>query len=574
MNLNDFEQQIDPKIVDRGFDYFLDDLVDGPELIEEGVWLATVYGSDSYRVEVHTDSQNSPTILDWRCDCPYDYGPVCKHVVAVLYEMAETEYTSSDSPNVKENSHTKDDIQEIFKHTSKEDLQEFILSCIKSVDVFKNRFLAHFADRLNEDPVQQYRQIIRNYAKAAQDRYGFIDYRSASTLTRPLWELNKKANTLLEAGQIRESMALSQTLIEEVAEIYEKMDDSGGGAGDVVMQAFDTLSRITESASSTIKEELFEWSEQEFPLQKYHDFGFAGDFLDLLPLLVSSDKQEERFFALLDRQIDQEKEKRWSDYSVTRLIKAKIEYLRLQERGQEVLDLLETHSRFYDFREQLVDRALEQDDFELAKKLCNEGIEIAKKENHHGIITRWREKLFQIARLENDVPEIRKWAEILFFNSSGSMQWYRSLKSTYSKQEWPEKCEELIDRIKGPDQRGGYGKATTLAQIFVEEEYTGRLLKLLQLNAKDISFVDHFAEVLRNEYPDELLDLYEQGIKDFAQQTGRKNYRQIASWLRKMKKISGGDERAYALFKKLLRQYNNRPAMKDEFEKAFPAWKE
>ncbi|MDZ7660442.1 hypothetical protein [Fodinibius sp.] len=40
-----------------------------------------------------------------------------------------------------------------------------------------------------------------------------------------------------------------------------------------------------------------------------------------------------------------------------------------------------------------------------------------------------------------------------------------------------------------------------------------------------------------------------------------------------MKKVSGGDGRAFDLFKKLLRHYDNRPAIKDEFEKAFPKWK-
>ncbi|MDZ7694621.1 MAG: hypothetical protein U5K69_26460 [Balneolaceae bacterium] len=274
MNLNDFEQQIAPKIVDRGYRYFQDDRVDGPELIEEGLWLATVYGSESYRVEIRTDPQNSHTIHSWHCDCPYDYGPVCKHVAAALFEMAERESSESDSSHSKATSTTKDRIQEIFKNTSRDELQKFIMSCIKSVDGFKNRFLAHFGDRLGEDPVQQYRQIIRNYAKAAEDHYGFIDYRSAPTLTRSLWELNNKANELLEAGQIRESMALCQTLIEEIAKIYEMIDDSDGGAGDVVMQAFDTLDSIAQSATSTSKEELFEWCMQEFSLQKYHELRF------------------------------------------------------------------------------------------------------------------------------------------------------------------------------------------------------------------------------------------------------------------------------------------------------------
>lgn len=35
MNLKNFEEQIDSKIVDRGYSYFLDGLVDGPELIEK-----------------------------------------------------------------------------------------------------------------------------------------------------------------------------------------------------------------------------------------------------------------------------------------------------------------------------------------------------------------------------------------------------------------------------------------------------------------------------------------------------------------------------------------------------------
>ncbi|MDR8389527.1 SWIM zinc finger family protein [Aliifodinibius sp. S!AR15-10] len=572
MNLNDFEQQIDPKIVDRGYNYFFDDLVDGPELIDEGVWLATVYGSENYRVEIQTDPQNSRAITNWQCDCPYDYGPVCKHVVAVLYVMTEREHSDPAYLKEQKKSTPKDKIQEIFKNTTQEDLQAFIKDCIISVDGFKNRFLAHFTDRLDEDPDRQYRSIIRNYAKAAQDRHGFIDYRSAPTLTRPLWELNQKANELLDAGKSVESMALCQILVEEIAEVIQHMDDSDGGAGNVVMQAFDTLDGIAGDGSSEIKKQLFEWCMQELPLQKYHDFGFESHFLELLPQLVSSPEQEEQFFDLLDRQIEREKESRWPDYGVTQLIKAKIEYSRRRGRKQEVLELLKTHSRFPDFREQLVDQALENEKFERAKNLCREGIDIAKENNHRGIVSRWQEKLFQIARQENDVPAMRKWAETLFFDSYATMQWYRALKATYSKQEWPEKCEELIDQIKGPDQRGGYGQATTLAQIFAEEDYTDRLLKLLQLNTKDISFVDHYAGILKKDYPYKLLDLYEQGIAEQAQQTGRKQYRQIAGWLRKMKKITGGDEKALELFKRLLRQYNNRPAMKEEFEKAFPEW--
>src|SRR5699024_6524145 len=111
--------------------------------------------------------------------------------------------------------------------------------------------------------------------------------------------------------------------------------------------------------------------------------------------------------------------------------------------------------------------------------------------------------------------------------------------------------------LKGPNQRGGYGRANTLAQIFAEEHYTDRLLKLIQLNASDISFIDQYTKILKEEYPYELLDLYEQAIKELARQTGRKKYREVAGWLRKMTKITGGDEQAFALYKYFMRVYNN-----------------
>ncbi len=572
MNLDDFEEQIDPKIVERGYEYFLDDLVEGPSHVREGVWTAMVYGSESYRVEIYTDLQNNRSIRDWRCSCPYDYGPVCKHVVAVLYAMTGQKQPEPKSPNRKKKPALKDNIREIFKNTTQEDLQEFIVVCITSIDGFKNRFLAHFADRLDEDPVKQYRNIIRNYAKAAGDRHGFIDYRSAPTLTRPLWELNHRAEDLLDAGNTRESMTLCQILVEEVAEFIGQMDDSDGGAGEVVMLAFDTLNRMAESASSDIREELFGWCMQEFPLQKYHDYGFESPFLDLLPQLVSSAEQEKQFFDLLDRQIKREKENRWSDFGVTQLIKAKIDYLRGQERDPEVLKLLELYNRFPDFREQLVDRAVDGKEFDTAKNLCREGIKIAPKKGHPGIIARWQEKLFQIAKLEDDMPEMRKWSETLFYESFDSMPWYRALKATYQKKEWAGKCDELINHIKDPNQSDGYQQASTLAQIFVEEGYTGRLLNLVRQNARYISFVDHYAKALDKEYAYELPGLYEQGIREAVLQTGRKQYRQAAGWLRKMKKLPFGDEPAYALFTQLLSEYKNRPAMKEEFEKAFPEW--
>ena len=86
MDLLDFEDHIDPKIVARGLGYFDSESVHDLEKIASGTWQANVKGSENYTVEVRTHRNK---VKSWDCTCPYDYGPLCKHVVAVLYTIAE-----------------------------------------------------------------------------------------------------------------------------------------------------------------------------------------------------------------------------------------------------------------------------------------------------------------------------------------------------------------------------------------------------------------------------------------------------------------------------------------------------
>jgi hypothetical protein len=56
-------------------------MVDNVEHNYPDTWTAEVEGSDLYTVEIKL---NNGEIVSWECDCPYDYGDICKHVVAVL----------------------------------------------------------------------------------------------------------------------------------------------------------------------------------------------------------------------------------------------------------------------------------------------------------------------------------------------------------------------------------------------------------------------------------------------------------------------------------------------------------
>lgn len=58
MNLNNFEQHIDPVILERGIDYYKSGAVLEVEEVSKGVWQAEVEGTEVYNVEVGLSGKN------------------------------------------------------------------------------------------------------------------------------------------------------------------------------------------------------------------------------------------------------------------------------------------------------------------------------------------------------------------------------------------------------------------------------------------------------------------------------------------------------------------------------------
>lgn len=80
LTLKNFKQNIRPAVMQRAREYFNDGRVSKITRISDG-YIATVKGTERYEVEIYLDGER---IVAADCDCPYDYGGVCKHIAAVL----------------------------------------------------------------------------------------------------------------------------------------------------------------------------------------------------------------------------------------------------------------------------------------------------------------------------------------------------------------------------------------------------------------------------------------------------------------------------------------------------------
>lgn len=86
IQLDRFEEQIDEAILQRGLNYFRKGYVTDVEEIGPGDYEATVNGREIYTVHLHIEKG---VVTEYDCDCPYDQGPVCKHIVAVLFYLQQ-----------------------------------------------------------------------------------------------------------------------------------------------------------------------------------------------------------------------------------------------------------------------------------------------------------------------------------------------------------------------------------------------------------------------------------------------------------------------------------------------------
>ncbi len=137
MKLKSFESDVERKIVERGLDYYRSGDVKKLEKVGENEFSAVVFGSEKYSVYIKT---NGDEIVEHECDCPYDYGDVCKHKVAVFYTIRNGNFTD-----------TSDKLNSLLANLHESALRKFVSNLLKKDSQFRREFLREFDEDFEED---------------------------------------------------------------------------------------------------------------------------------------------------------------------------------------------------------------------------------------------------------------------------------------------------------------------------------------------------------------------------------------------------------------------------------------
>ncbi len=571
LTLDNFEATLTSKIVQRGHEYFKSQAVETLDEDSPGNWSAVVSGTEDYEVEVVLSGK---TVMETSCDCPYDGGPVCKHVVAVLYALREQATTTKKKPGKP----GKMTFEDLLLKVSLDELRNFVRHQRQGDREFGEKFMLFFVEKdPGIDVLGKYEGLVRGIVRSNSSR-GFMEYRQTFAFVKEIRSVLNAADTAISQKNYRNAFAIAKVICQEVMQLIQTSDDSAGNIGGVLssgIQIFEDIAEA-EATSPELLSELLGNLEKALANKSWFDYGDYGYELLAVAEKTALRTEPGTYLRLLDA-LAKIHVGQYSDYKQDHFKKAKIRFLESIGRVEEAEKLVAANLDVVEVRMGVVQQAIEKQDFIKAKRLVAEGIQIAEGKQHPGTVANWEKVLLDIAQHENDVATARHFTQKFAFDRGLNVKYYQAWKATFPPVEWPGIIEQYIQSVmekeKARPRKGIWDSLEhalflRLSPVFIQEEQWERLLNFIPKDPGE-SPLSTVHPYLSKRYPKEMLALYLPVLENLGDKASNRNeYQRLAELMKKVKQdIEGSHEAVEGLAAGLIQKYPRRPAMAEEMRK-------
>lgn len=565
-------------ILERGYDYYCDGAVGNIEIGRDDL-RADVVGTEDYEVEI---SLNDGKVTDMYCSCPYAAGGNnCKHMAAVLYEWT-ADIMDEDEPEDTDNEDMDDDadaesmdlfepavtvcdykkksaaVEKLVRSAERDIVQAFLVSVLAE----DKKLLLRFRNMVNKcatnEDVEDYFEQIDEIADRYLGRDHFINYYQAYDFMLELEEIiDKDVRRMIDNGSHISAFHVMNHIFVLLGNV--DMDDSGGETSMLAEQIYQLWLELLVKVNAQDKRKMFIWFTT-------HMDGSVIDYLEeYIEQIIMEEFKEPEYeqdkLSFMEEMIEkaEKKDSGWSrDYAVG---KWTVTYLRTLEEKNAPEDQLEEICKKYwnnsGVRRYYIDRYFEKKEYDRVLQVLDESIELDKA--YRGQVLEYNQKKKEIYRLQgNKSAYIEQLWKLVLEQSAGDLDIYKELKAQYSEKEWLIKREELFKKLPANAH---------IDRLYKEEKLYDRLLAYV-LKSSGLYAVQTYENVLKKEYPKQILSKYQGEVNKMASCTGnRKHYADLVALLRRMKQIKGGSEIVETIVEEWKIKYRNRPAMMDELSK-------
>lgn len=565
-------------ILERGYDYYCDGAVENIEIGRDDI-RADVVGTEDYEVEI---SLNDGKVTDMYCSCPYAAGGNnCKHMAAVLYEwtadiMDENEPEDTDNEDVDDDEDAESmdlfepavtvcdykkksaAVEKLVTSAERDIVQAFLVSVLAE----DKKLLLRFRNMVNKcatkEDVEDYFEQIDEIADRYLGRDHFINYYQAYDFMLELEEIiDKDVRRMIDNGSHISAFHVMNHIFVLLGNV--DMDDSGGETSMLAEQIYQLWLELLTKVNAQDKRKMFIWFTT-------HMDGSVIDYLEeYIEQIIMEEFKEPEYeqdkLSFMEEMIEkaEKKDSGWSrDYAVG---KWTVTYLKTLEEKNAPEDQLEEICKKYwnnsGVRRYYIDRYFEKKEYDRVLQVLDESIELDKA--YRGQVLEYNQKKKEIYRLQgNKSAYIEQLWKLVLEQSAGDLDIYKELKAQYSEKEWLIKREELFKKLPANAH---------IDRLYKEEKLYDRLLAYV-LKSSGLYAVQSYENVLKKEYPKQILSKYQGEVNKMASCTGnRKHYADLVALLRRMKQIKGGSEIVETIVEEWKIKYRNRPAMMDELSK-------
>jgi len=557
MNINNFENHINGTILDRGYDYYTNGNVIETYSQGDNAYIFKVQGSGAYEVIVKLDDQGE--IVTSHCDCPYDFGPICKHQVAVYYVLSDIMNDKQNKCVEMEEMPRHPSIKEILDTVSREELIKIIVAMAQKDETLENSLIVRYSKDDDTQELKKCKKLMESIVRKYQGREGFITYRETYGFTNEMEDILEKAS---DTDDVLLALDIAFLLLIEAIEAFQYADDSNGEIGQLVSETIDTIGEIVTDSTdldSVLKGEIFDKL-----LKLSDDTVFDGweDYrIDLLSLCVEFADVESlrnKLRQKIEDMMGENSGDAYKKYSDEAMLQILFEITDIHGTEEEAVEFIKQNLNYASFRELLIDKRTKEKNYQGVIELAMEGEKRDKQ--YAGLVSKWKKLRYEAYKQLSQKKEQQKLAKELLFD--GNFEYYKELKELSTGNETA-LYNSLKQELKENKDRGWRGRSIYL-QLIKQEKDLDEIMAFVRKNTESI---EEYAGMLQEKFRDEVIDIYKEHIKAAASSAkNRRDYQGVSEMIKRYQKTAGKKNQE-TIINELTAFYKKRPAFVDELGK-------
>jgi|RhiMethySRZTD1v2_1073278.scaffolds.fasta_scaffold36416_5 uncharacterized Zn finger protein len=528
-----------------------------------------------YKVRVELDAGG---VRSASCDCEYDFGGYCKHIVALLltYARKPNQFVVREDMAKRLAALSREQLLALLTELLDEvpDLSDWLEAALPEIATSRPRKAAA-PKRKKKIDTEVYRRRVRGIMHSLDHMRMSEAYWHVGGLTDELRDVEKTAMEFLDAGDAETAFRILMTLLEESHDGFDYIDDSNGELGGYLDGLGNTLAEVVLSLDldEDRREDIL--SDIDEIHDKLSNYGVDGLKVAIAAAQYSWGELPPEAHGLRVEEDDEDKWRRPKPLSQI-LTEAKLNVLERQGRTDEYLALSLKSGEYLRYALKLVSLkrvaeavkyalkhlAKADDALKLAQALResrrpDESLKIGERGlKLGGSKASLGEWLGPIEEAQGRTAQALEAWQAAFHDSPSLTSWKTIKRMAGSR--WKRLKPELMASLEK-----GYNHQA-LAEVLIEEQEWDAAINVADKQTYNYRLVAIVADALIAHRPDWVIRASVKQADELIAKTQSKYYSHAANWLRRVKAAyvqlgRNGDWQKY--LSEIKEQYKRRPAL-------------